>query len=231
MERNNHYFHAGKSFQLASDDNRYVNRPRQCLAAVSEMKRQSGFSLVEVTLAIGVIAFALVAIFALIPVGLSSSREAIDDTTTSLITQDIFNRVKAEVATDQLPIPWTNPTGNDTFQIRWNRIILPAAGLSYSNLANVLPAVYNVSPQPSTAVAYYDTSGLFVKQAPQNPNDPVDPTRNFLRADIIIRPLYCDPTQVIPATGGPPAYDPQEHIWRIRSTAGRSVRNDRLCLS
>ncbi|MEY2480538.1 MAG: hypothetical protein QOI04_1465 [Verrucomicrobiota bacterium] len=200
---------------------------------MTKIQRQSGFSLVEVTLAIGIIGFALLAIFGLIPVGLKSSRDAVDDTKTSLMAQDIFNRVKSEVATDQLAMPWTNSSGKDTFQLRWNQTILPATGLCYSNVGNVVPAVYNTTPQPSTTVAYYDSSGLFVKQASQGPNDPVDPTRNFVRADIIIRPLYCDPGQVIPTTGNPPTYDASKTYYGefVRPKATSSGTTDYAYLS
>lgn len=61
------------------------------------METQRGFSLAEVTIAIGIVAFALVAIFALIPVGLNASREAIDATHSSLIGRDVQARVKSSV--------------------------------------------------------------------------------------------------------------------------------------
>lgn len=77
------------------------------------MRRVTAFSLIEVTLAIGIIAFALVAIFALIPVGLNSSREAIDATHSSLIGKDVQVRVKGSVtantfagSTDLVLGPW-----------------------------------------------------------------------------------------------------------------------------
>ncbi len=55
---------------------------------------QKGFSLVEVTLALGVVAFSLVSILGVLPVGLTNLRTAID---TSVETQ-IFNQVASEVA-------------------------------------------------------------------------------------------------------------------------------------
>lgn len=61
------------------------------------MRDTDGFSLVEVTLAIGVIAFALLAIFSLIPVGLNSARAAIDATHTSLILEDVQNRIQSSI--------------------------------------------------------------------------------------------------------------------------------------
>lgn len=77
------------------------------------METRRGFSLVEVTLAIGIIGFALVAILALMPVGMNSSRDAIDATHTSLIAQDLENRIKSSVTratfsntTDVILGPW-----------------------------------------------------------------------------------------------------------------------------
>lgn len=53
------------------------------------------FSLVEVTLALGIIAFALLAIVGLIPIGMKSAREAVEDTRTGLILQDAANRTRS----------------------------------------------------------------------------------------------------------------------------------------
>lgn len=58
------------------------------------MQRAQGFTLVEVTLAIGIIAFALLAVLALVPVGLNSGRAAIDATRTTLILSDAQNRAR-----------------------------------------------------------------------------------------------------------------------------------------
>ena len=61
------------------------------------MRDRDGFSLVEVTLAIGILAFALIALLSLIPVGMKSGAEAINATHTSLIGVDSENRVKSAV--------------------------------------------------------------------------------------------------------------------------------------
>jgi uncharacterized protein (TIGR02598 family) len=58
--------------------------------------------MVEVTLAIGVIGVGLLAIFALIPVGLNSGRDAMDATRSSLILQDVSSRVRGAINTSQL---------------------------------------------------------------------------------------------------------------------------------
>ena len=79
---------------------------------MSKPKRKTAFSLVEVTLALGIVAFALLAILALVPVGMKSGSEAIDATHTSLIGQDTQNRVKSTVTNttftlaNDLPSTW-----------------------------------------------------------------------------------------------------------------------------
>jgi uncharacterized protein (TIGR02598 family) len=61
------------------------------------MRKSQGFSLVEVTLAIGIVAFALIAILGLVPVGLNSGRDSIAATHTPLIAQDVFDRIRASM--------------------------------------------------------------------------------------------------------------------------------------
>ena len=56
---------------------------------------QSGFSLVEVTLALGIIAFAFVALFGLLPVGLGTFRSAIDTNNEARIVQGIVGKAIA----------------------------------------------------------------------------------------------------------------------------------------
>lgn len=60
--------------------------PRKFIAR----RRQSGFSLVEVVLAVGVISFAFVAILGLLPAGLTQFRQAMDNSVASQIAQRII---------------------------------------------------------------------------------------------------------------------------------------------
>ncbi|MEA3209288.1 MAG: hypothetical protein QOE70_2345 [Chthoniobacter sp.] len=55
--------------------------------------RQAGFSLVETALAVGIVAFAFVGLFALLPVGLSNFSIAVDDS----VGAQIFQRVVSDV--------------------------------------------------------------------------------------------------------------------------------------
>ena len=70
---------------------------------------RNGFSLVEVTVAMGIAAFTLVAIFGLLPVGMSSSEAAIHQTlATGLITsvlEDLRSTQSGAVESDLYKIP------------------------------------------------------------------------------------------------------------------------------
>jgi len=69
------------------------------------MKNRSsnGFSLVEVTVAIGIVAFALIAVIGLIPVGMKSARDAENDTRSSMIAQDAYSRLRAKMTINNDP--------------------------------------------------------------------------------------------------------------------------------
>lgn len=51
--------------------------------------KTTGFSLVEVVIALGIVSFALIAIVGLIPVGLSSLKDSVTDTTVSLLVTNV----------------------------------------------------------------------------------------------------------------------------------------------
>ena len=55
---------------------------------------QSGFSLVEISVAIAIIAFAFVALFGLLPIGMQVSRTSIDMSNENWIVQDLHSMVE-----------------------------------------------------------------------------------------------------------------------------------------
>ena len=72
------------------------------LQQLSAAPDRRGFSLVEVAMSIGIIAFAFVALFALIPTGLSTFRESIDMSNETWILQNMNSMVQT---TDFRQIP------------------------------------------------------------------------------------------------------------------------------
>ena len=70
----------------------------------------SGFSLVEVMLAIGIIAFAVVGILTAFPVGIDAARDSRDENTAALIADDLFTRLRSQpfggTASGGTPFVW-----------------------------------------------------------------------------------------------------------------------------
>jgi len=56
----------------------------------------SGFSLVEVMLAIGIVAFAVVGILTAFPVGIEAARDSRDENTAALVADDVFTRLRSQ---------------------------------------------------------------------------------------------------------------------------------------
>jgi len=83
----------------------------------SPFTRRSAFTLVEVTLALAVMAIGLIAILGLIPQGVQSSRGAADNTIAATIVQDTFSRIRQNVMTVTWPPtpPWPSPITASTY--------------------------------------------------------------------------------------------------------------------
>jgi uncharacterized protein (TIGR02598 family) len=81
--------------------------------------RNWSFSLVEVTLALGVAAISLLVIFSLLPIGLQTNQRSIEQTASA----DILSAVVADLRAT----PVTNPRGNATMSTQFG-ISIPATG-------------------------------------------------------------------------------------------------------
>ena len=75
--------------------------------------RRAAFSLVEVVVSLGVIAFAIVAILGVVPAGLSTGRSAQDETRAPQIAQDIFNSLASQAQTKGITSIDVNPVYDD----------------------------------------------------------------------------------------------------------------------
>lgn len=83
--------------------------------AASSHSRASGFSLVEVTLALGIVTFTLVAIIGLLSVGLDAGRASAEDTAVAGMSRQVLTRLRTVPfpPTASLPspayLPFTDP--------------------------------------------------------------------------------------------------------------------------
>lgn len=83
----------------------------------SRFEQRDGFSLVEVTLALGVAAISLLAIFSLLPVGIQTNQRAIEQTASA----DILSAVAADLRATRV----TNPRGGAATSLQF-AISIPA---------------------------------------------------------------------------------------------------------
>lgn len=99
----------------------------------------SGFSLIEITLAIGVIAFALVAILGLFPVAARSAVESQRETRAALIAQQIFADLRAADGSNRFlvtgPDPLLNTNGVNIAQPGTTVIAYDQDGRAVTSLA------------------------------------------------------------------------------------------------
>ena len=95
----------------------------KCRHQIRSGPGKQAFSLVEVAIALAVLAVGLLAIMGLFPQGLQASRDAADNTIAATIVQDLFSRIRSQpfntaftICTDQYPpgdpnYPGCKPSG------------------------------------------------------------------------------------------------------------------------
>jgi len=159
-----------------------VNPPLPSGAFRASSTESRAFSLIEVVLAVGVVAFAFVAIMGLIPAGMSQFRQAIDTSVCAQIAQRIINESQETDFTtliDEKNLPTANA---DDFALR-----TPTVAASTASTANV----------PGKCVRYFDEQGMEVIPAATTTNTP--------SATELKRITYMVNTRVIPKSVMPSA--------------------------
>lgn len=130
-------------------------------------KNRAGFSLVEVTLSIGVIAFAFVALLGLLPAGLTTFRAAIDTSNEARIVQSLVGKVQM---TD------FNEVGNLDYSISNEIFYFDEEGS---------PTDTSKDPIRELESARLYAAKLFVRPAAEK--GPDDPTKNLnFSVDVIV---------------------------------------------
>lgn len=99
------------------------SRPRTNPLESGAHRRAAGFSLVEVVLSIGIVAFAFVAIFGLLPAGLTTFRQAVDNSLGSQIVQRLVNEAQQTdyptlIAAPTGPLRYFDDQGNEVTSIQ-----------------------------------------------------------------------------------------------------------------
>jgi len=111
--------------------------------------RRSAFTLMEILLAIGILAIGITSVLFLFAMGARSHRRAVDRTRSALLAEAVFNQIRADLATG-LPDYYEVDTGDETQ-------ILPIANASHADFPEFTYDVTFEKLYPS------DTRGDFYK--------------------------------------------------------------------
>lgn len=118
---------------------------------------KTGFSLIEIVLALGIISFALVGIMGLFPVALKSALESQRETRAAHIAQQIFTDLSTLAGTNRFLITGTN--------LSTDRI-----AVSLSTADPIIPVYYDAAGQAMGNIAAVDaTYGATVTVTPDTP--------------------------------------------------------------
>ena len=105
------------------------------------LSSKAGFSLAEVTLALGIAAFCLIAVFGLLPVGLTNNQNSTEQTTAANIVTAVVADLRSTPATSgtsqmyQIPIPAAGSTATGPYHLYFDGGGAPDATASQSNPA------------------------------------------------------------------------------------------------
>lgn len=81
------------------------------------LSRKTAFSLIEIILALGVIAFAIVGIMGLFPVAMKSAQESQRETRATLIAQQIFSDLRTGTGTNRFVITGSSVNSTSTISL------------------------------------------------------------------------------------------------------------------
>ena len=151
------------------------------------LRKAAGFSLVEIVIALGVAAFALVAIMGMLPMGLKTQQASIQQTTANEIMAAILNDLRADVV---LPPGQASKEQDSGFGLHghWALVAVPDT-LFFNNVGNQAGSVAQGTfpPAPSDAVFRAKITYLF------------PPTATTSVANVIVTwPAQVDPTTGLP---------------------------------
>jgi len=124
---------------------------------------RGGFSLVEIVMAIGIVAFAFVTILGLIPTGLNTFRSAMDTSVSERIFRQVINEAQQ---TDFDTLVGTPPVTPRYFDNQGNEVAAATTAI-YQVHTRITPStVLPAAPAPSTANIYVATVTVQVAKNP-----------------------------------------------------------------
>lgn len=119
--------------------------------------KKAGFSLVEVALSIGIIAFAFVGLMSLLPAGLTTFRRALDVSICMQIAQRIVSEAQGadfDVVTDRLNLPTWAPGEDYSFRMHRAGTDIPLIRYFDEQGNEIIPVAGTLSSAEKVAVVY-----------------------------------------------------------------------------
>ena len=160
------------------------------------IKKASGFSLVEVTLALGVIAICLLVMLGLMPTTLKTQQNSIQQTTANQILSQICSFLRADVrlppglyqqVCPDPPDP-DDPCNWDQLHGHWLNVAQPPDTLYYTQAGKPTGGINDSSPPPDA---------VFRAKITYNP---IPPTGSTSVANVVVSwPAAVDPANGVPA--------------------------------
>jgi uncharacterized protein (TIGR02598 family) len=126
------------------------------LAGARACRFTQGFSLIEVTIALGVVSFALIALFGLLPTGLTTFRSSIDRSVCSQIAQNIISQARQtdfSSLTNSSNTNFTTPAGSPRLFTEDGDETSDVTKTIYVAKVEVVPAVSFPSSSPNASMA------------------------------------------------------------------------------
>jgi len=111
--------------------------------------RRAAFSLVEIALAIGIVSFAFVGLFGLLPVGLNTFRQAIDNSVGSQIVQRLVNEAQQTDFPELIKITAAQPSTR-YFDDQGNELTADKDYLYTAELSVLAPTALPNTSTPAT---------------------------------------------------------------------------------
>lgn len=163
--------------------------------------KKQGFSLVEVVLALGVVAFAFVAILGLIPAGMTTFRQAINISVCSQIGQKVISDAfQADYDTLLTPLGQNQDsqtpflTNYRYFDEEGNEILPRSLPTNYNaNIAPSEPFVYLVTTKVSPYIVLPQSAG-FTAASPYSVPTDASPQSAVITVQVVF-----DPSQYLPS--------------------------------
>ena len=207
-----------------------VTSPLPSVSFRSPLAKQRAFSLIEVVLAVGVVAFAFVAILGLIPAGMGQFRQAIDTSVCAQIAQRVINDSQETDFTTLIDEKSLPTTGADDYAFRTPSILasnaatatLPGKCIRYFDEqgSEVIPAAVNGTPSTleKQRVAYMVNTRVIPRTIVPSRSD----FHIYHLATLTIQVAYNPGIAPITlSSAAPTSTDPTRKLW-VR-TAGVSI--------